>query len=331
MSDIDIALAIDASGVQAGADQVNTIFDAIVAGAGRAMQALDDISASFGRIGSASSQSASATQTAANSQTASFDRLNSSITTLNANLVRMMQANQAFSQGQSQQAASQAQVASATDKYAASLASLDARLGLITKSDAAYAQIQAQLNQLLAQGAISQDQYATRIERANDLMDQGKLAAQGHAAGLAGISRELVVMGREVVSGDFSRIPGSFLVLTNRMGGLSLGTLGLVAGFGALTAAMADLGMPAGGLDLETALALLPLGGGLGERFAAGFASFERAQNLRGTLHPFAANNALVNPQQPPEAIVRITELLRAAARSFDEAIEAGRRAVDRG
>ncbi len=101
--------------------------------------------------------------------------------------------------------------------------------------------------------------------------------------------------------------------------------------FNALTAVMADLGTPAGGLDLETALALLPLGGGLGERFAAGFASFERAQNLRGTLHPYAANNALVNPQQPPEAIVRITELLRAAARSFDEAVEASRLAIDRG
>ncbi len=98
----------------------------------------------------------------------------------------------------------------------------------------------------------------------------------------------------------------------------------------ALTAVMADLGRPAGSLNVETALALLPLGAGLGERLASGYASFELAQNLRGALHPFAANNALVDPRQPPEVIARITELLRDAERSFDEAIEAGRHAVDR-
>lgn len=100
--------------------------------------------------------------------------------------------------------------------------------------------------------------------------------------------------------------------------------------FNALTAVMADLGRPVGGLNVETALALLPLGSGLGERLASGFASFELAQSLRGTLHPYAANNALVSPQQPPEAVVRITELLRDAERSFNEAVEASRRAIDR-
>ncbi len=100
--------------------------------------------------------------------------------------------------------------------------------------------------------------------------------------------------------------------------------------FNALTAVMADLGRPAGSLNVETALALLPLGRGLGESLASGYASFELAQNLRGTLHPFAANNALVSPQQPPEAIVRIAELLRDAERSFNEAVEAGRHAIDR-
>ena len=100
--------------------------------------------------------------------------------------------------------------------------------------------------------------------------------------------------------------------------------------FNALTAVMADLGRPAGSLNVETALALLPLGRGLGERLASGFAAFEAAQNLRGTLHPYAANNAVVDPRQPPEAIVRIAELLRDAERAFDEAIEASRHAVDR-
>src|SRR5471032_823848 len=47
----------------------------------------------------------------------------------------------------------------------------------------------------------------------------------GQAAGTfslasAGATRELIVLGREAISGDFSRMPGSFLLLAQRMGGV---------------------------------------------------------------------------------------------------------------
>ena len=100
--------------------------------------------------------------------------------------------------------------------------------------------------------------------------------------------------------------------------------------FNALTAVMADLGRPVGGLNVGDGAGLCCRWEVAGERLASGFAAFEAAQNLRGTLHPYAANNALVDPRQPPEAVVRITELLRDAERLFNEAIEASRHAIDR-
>ena len=61
--------------------------------------------------------------------------------------------------------------------------------------------------------------------------------ASGHMQGLsfatAGATREIIVLAHEVVQGNFSRIPGSLMVLGERMGGLSLGTLGTAAAFAA--------------------------------------------------------------------------------------------------
>jgi hypothetical protein len=50
----------------------------------------------------------------------------------------------------------------------------------------------------------------------------------------AGVTREIIVLGHEVVSGNFSRIPGSMMVLGERVGGLTLGTFGLAAAFAAM-------------------------------------------------------------------------------------------------
>ncbi len=67
-------------------------------------------------------------------------------------------------------------------------------------------------------------------------------AAAGHAMhGTAGITRELIVMGHEAVSGRFSRIPGSLMVLGERMGSLSLATIGWAAAIGAAVYAVYEL------------------------------------------------------------------------------------------
>ena len=66
--------------------------------------------------------------------------------------------------------------------------------------------------------------------------------AAGHAAhGSSGLTRELIVMGHEAVSGNFSRIPGSLMVLAERMGGLSLATLGWAAAIGVAVYAVYEL------------------------------------------------------------------------------------------
>lgn len=43
---------------------------------------------------------------------------------------------------------------------------------------------------------------------------------RGLSVGTAGATREFIVLGHEIISGNFSRIPGSILVLAERMGGL---------------------------------------------------------------------------------------------------------------
>jgi hypothetical protein len=60
--------------------------------------------------------------------------------------------------------------------------------------------------------------------------------------GTAGATREFIVLGHEVMTGNFSRIPGSILVLTERMGGLRGSMLGTIAAIGAVGGALYELG-----------------------------------------------------------------------------------------
>lgn len=70
------------------------------------------------------------------------------------------------------------------------------------------------------------------------------MASLGH--GSAGITRELIVLGHEVVSGNFSRIPGSLMVLgersssfVNALTAMSPAMMGVVGAAGALAGALA--------------------------------------------------------------------------------------------
>lgn len=57
----------------------------------------------------------------------------------------------------------------------------------------------------------------------------------------SGVSTELIRLGHEAISGNFSRIPGSLLVLESRMGGLNLQTIGLTAVIGGLAFGLIEL------------------------------------------------------------------------------------------
>lgn len=79
--------------------------------------------------------------------------------------------------------------------------------------------------------------------------------AEGLSVGTAGVTREIIVLGHEVISGNFSRIPGSLMVLTSRMGGLSLATVGAYAPLAAAAAIVGYLAYQA--LEAEKSLARL--------------------------------------------------------------------------
>jgi len=75
----------------------------------------------------------------------------------------------------------------------------------------------------------------------------------GHFAhGTSGVTRELIVMAHEAVSGNFTRIPGSLMVLGERMGGLTISTLAWAAAIGAAVYAVYELA--SGWLHVEEAV-----------------------------------------------------------------------------
>jgi hypothetical protein len=97
-----------------------------------------------------------------------------------------------------------------------------------------------QMSAVAAQNTL--DRYKKALE------DAGNAAGHAHT-GMAGVTREMIVMAHEGVSGNFNRIPGSLMVLAERAGGLKerfsqlAGVIGLTGGqFAALAATAAVLG-----------------------------------------------------------------------------------------
>ena len=73
-------------------------------------------------------------------------------------------------------------------------------------------------------------------------------ATEMAAEGMGGLTfataqarREVIVLGHELISGNFARIPGSLMVLGERMGGVSLATIGWGAAIGAVGFALFEL------------------------------------------------------------------------------------------
>lgn len=80
-----------------------------------------------------------------------------------------------------------------------------------TRLHAAYTKIQQEIN--VAKGAASG--FGTA---ANDAFGAAAAAAEKSMFATAGAKRELIVLGHEAVSGNFSRMPGSMMVLAERVG-----------------------------------------------------------------------------------------------------------------
>jgi hypothetical protein len=81
----------------------------------------------------------------------------------------------------------------------------------------------------------------------------------------------------------------------------------------AISQVMSDLQEPVDIVDLETALALAPLGRQIGHKLASALASFGIAQNRQSSLLPYTSNTGALDPQHPPEAILVVRTHLKAA------------------
>lgn len=94
------------------------------------------------------------------------------------------------------------------------------------------------LHQGLKQGVITQAEYQHSLGLVAQKFGQAAEGAGKSAFATAGARRELIVLGHEAMTGNFSRMPGSFMVLASRIGAVNLAAigmgLGIAAGIGTL-------------------------------------------------------------------------------------------------
>lgn len=173
------------------------------------------------------------------------------------------------------------QAAAAVNAFGESEADVAARLGAVSQAGAALAKQQQSVaitaaqattaeaglarattaSATAAQGAAAR--YSNYMSALNTLgksnpaaaaMKETEVAANKVSIANAGVTRELIVLGHEAISGNFSRIPGSMLVLAERVNGVGaalsallnfLGPVGTVLSILALagTALAAALGL----------------------------------------------------------------------------------------
>lgn len=120
----------------------------------------------------------------------------------------------------------------------------------------------SQAKSALGEGSAQFDGYMARVEAATRKFSEGGLGVQEYsksldrAAASFGIAtgetekfslatvqakREVIVLGHEFISGNFSRIPGSMMVLAERAGGLSFAMMGIGAAVAVATYSLYEL------------------------------------------------------------------------------------------
>ena len=75
-------------------------------------------------------------------------------------------------------------------------------------------------NLMAAASSFQDNKIASGLNNVSAAADAGKKSVDGLGFATAGATREFLVLGHEALTGNFSRIPGSLLVLGERMGGL---------------------------------------------------------------------------------------------------------------
>lgn len=137
------------------------------------------------------------------------------------------------------------EIVAAINPAARSLQDLERQLGAVRSASTRLGEAQATtlLNQVGDKASLA---YWKSQTEALDAMSvstgNASKAADGLKLANAGVAREVIVLGHEMVSGNFSRIPGSIMVLGERMGGLGSIFQYVTATSVSLTAGIAAVG-----------------------------------------------------------------------------------------
>lgn len=123
------------------------------------------------------------------------------------------------------------------------LAVLLARLDPAYRATKQFQDGQGVLTDGLKQNLITQQQYDGALASLTTRFGKSGEAAAVSALGTAQARRELIVLGHEAMTGNFSRMPGSFMVLANRMGATATMFGPITAGLVAVGAGAAVLGV----------------------------------------------------------------------------------------
>lgn len=132
-----------------------------------------------------------------------------------------------------------------TSKFNAAISGIDEKIdSFFSQLDKSSGQMTAFANRLdqisgkFSSGKSGVAEYASQVEKLGKsfgLEDFTKKSGEGFAnlsLETVGAKREIMVLGHEMISGNFSRVPGSLMVLAERMGGLSMATMGAGAALG---------------------------------------------------------------------------------------------------
>ncbi len=89
-------------------------------------------------------------------------------------------------------------------------------------------------------GVVSFEDFTPIMGQLRGAFDEAAEGGHGLTMATAGARRELIVLGHEAISGNWTRLGPSMMVLAERMGGLSAPTLGVVAAIAALGYAVVE-------------------------------------------------------------------------------------------
>lgn len=130
---------------------------------------------------------------------------------------KINQANQQIAQSGAAVASSQTKVTQSLVGSADAAAKFLGRLDPAIGAQQRFGTAADQAARFVQNGRLSHEQASAALTTYAERMNRASASAEGGAHASAGVTRELIVMGHEIVTGNFARLGGSMLVLTERV------------------------------------------------------------------------------------------------------------------